>query len=129
MAVLQMQRISICALKKDRKSILETLQRRGVVRRFSRLLHQLVDIQTVALRRRNAAGGGVRLFQKTHFLQLAHLVADGGGGTRKRMPLGQCLGADWLGCADIIADDGLEDLLFSFRKLHLSGLLSCVKTG
>lgn len=31
MAVLQMQRISICALKKDRKSILETLQRRGVV--------------------------------------------------------------------------------------------------
>ncbi|MBC3937300.1 MULTISPECIES: V-type ATP synthase subunit I [Anaerotruncus] len=31
MAVLQMQRISICALKKDRKSILEALQRRGVV--------------------------------------------------------------------------------------------------
>ena len=31
MAVLQMQRISICALKKDRKQILETLQRRGVV--------------------------------------------------------------------------------------------------
>lgn len=31
MAVLQMQRISICALKKNRKQILETLQRRGVV--------------------------------------------------------------------------------------------------
>ncbi len=31
MAVLQMQRINICALKKDRKAILETLQRRGVV--------------------------------------------------------------------------------------------------
>ncbi len=31
MAVLQMQRINICALKKDRKQILETLQRRGVV--------------------------------------------------------------------------------------------------
>ena len=31
MAVLQMQRISLCALKKDRKAILETLQRRGVV--------------------------------------------------------------------------------------------------
>lgn len=31
MAVLQMQRISICALKKNRKAILETLQRRGVV--------------------------------------------------------------------------------------------------
>ena len=29
MAVLQMQRISLCALKKDRKAILETLQRRG----------------------------------------------------------------------------------------------------
>lgn len=31
MAVLQMQRISICALKKNRKQILETLQQRGVV--------------------------------------------------------------------------------------------------
>lgn len=31
MAVLQMQRISICALKKDRKPILEALQRYGVV--------------------------------------------------------------------------------------------------
>ena len=31
MAVLQMQRIGICALKKDRKQILEVLQRRGVV--------------------------------------------------------------------------------------------------
>ena len=31
MAVLQMQRIYICALKKDRKAILELLQRRGVI--------------------------------------------------------------------------------------------------
>ena len=31
MAVLQMQRITICALKKDRKQILEFLQRRGVI--------------------------------------------------------------------------------------------------
>ncbi|WMJ88805.1 V-type ATP synthase subunit I [Anaerocolumna sp. MB42-C2] len=31
MAVLQMQRICICALKKDRKKILELLQRRGIV--------------------------------------------------------------------------------------------------
>ena len=31
MAVLQMKRISICALKKDRKAILELLQRRGIV--------------------------------------------------------------------------------------------------
>lgn len=31
MAVLQMQRVSICALKKDRKAILETLQSMGVV--------------------------------------------------------------------------------------------------
>lgn len=31
MAVLQMQRISICALRKDRKKILECLQRQGVV--------------------------------------------------------------------------------------------------
>ena len=31
MAVLQMQRVSICALKKDRKSILERLQSVGVM--------------------------------------------------------------------------------------------------
>ena len=31
MAVLQMQRISVCALKKDRKKILELLQQKGVV--------------------------------------------------------------------------------------------------
>ena len=31
MAVLQMQRISICALKKDRKAILEKLQSMGVM--------------------------------------------------------------------------------------------------
>ena len=31
MAVLQMKRINICALKKDRKPVLELLQRRGVV--------------------------------------------------------------------------------------------------
>ena len=31
MAVLQMQRMSICALKKDRKAILEKLQHMGVM--------------------------------------------------------------------------------------------------
>ena len=31
MAVLQMQRVSICALKKDRKAILEKLQALGVM--------------------------------------------------------------------------------------------------
>ena len=31
MAVLQMQRVSICALKKDRKAILEKLQTLGVM--------------------------------------------------------------------------------------------------
>ena len=31
MAVLQMQRISICALKRDRKAILEDLQAMGVI--------------------------------------------------------------------------------------------------
>lgn len=31
MAVLPMQRVNLCALKKDRKKILEMLQRRGVI--------------------------------------------------------------------------------------------------
>ena len=38
MAVLQMQRISICALKRDRKAILENLQSMGVIE-----MNQIVD--------------------------------------------------------------------------------------
>ena len=33
MAVMQMQRVSICALKRDRKAILEKLQTMGVMER------------------------------------------------------------------------------------------------
>ena len=35
MAVLQMQRISICALKKDRKAILEKIQSMGIMETVS----------------------------------------------------------------------------------------------
>ena len=70
-------------------------QRRGVVRRFSRLLHRLVDIQTVPAAkecgRREVCG-----FPETHFLQLAHSLRMVAEEENKRMPLGQCLGADWL---------------------------------
>ena len=38
MSVLQMQRISICALKKDRKAILEKIQTMGIME-----MNQIVD--------------------------------------------------------------------------------------
>ena len=40
MSVLQMQRISICALKKDRKAILEKIQTMGIME-----MNQIVDVE------------------------------------------------------------------------------------
>ena len=44
MAVLQMRRVSICALKKDRKEILEKLQAMGVME-MSQILEEETDFQ------------------------------------------------------------------------------------
>ena len=46
MAVLQMQRISICALKKNRKAILEKLQSMGVME-VSQFLEEDEDFQII----------------------------------------------------------------------------------
>lgn len=51
MAVLQMQRISICALKKDRKEILETLQRMAVME-----INDILDEDDVDFCRTDTAG-------------------------------------------------------------------------
>ena len=44
MAVLQMQRITICALKKDRKQLLEFLQRKGVVEITNEISEDIVKM-------------------------------------------------------------------------------------
>ena len=51
MAVLQMQKISICALKKDRKAVLEKLQRMKVME-----ISQILEIPESTVRTRLARG-------------------------------------------------------------------------
>lgn len=48
MAVLQMQRISVCALKNDRKEILDFLQRQGIIEIQDRILEDSVFTKTDA---------------------------------------------------------------------------------
>ena len=50
MAVLQMQKISICALKKDRKAVLEKLQRMKVME-ISQILEEDPDFTTMDTRK------------------------------------------------------------------------------
>ena len=66
MAIMQMQRIQICALKKDRKRILELLQRRGIVEIDERIepdaLFTRTDTsQTMAVFAKNAASAAEAL--------------------------------------------------------------------
>ena len=66
MAIMQMQRIQICALKKDRKKILELLQRRGIVEIDERiepdaLVTKTDTSQTSAVFAKNAAAAAEAL--------------------------------------------------------------------
>ena len=65
------------------------------------LFHQLVDVEPVALRRRDAPGGGVRLLEIAHLLKIGQLVAHGGGADLAGHLLDDGLGANRLGGGDI----------------------------
>ena len=56
-------------------------------------LHELVDIEPIALGGGNPAGGGVGLLQIAHLHQIRQLVADGGGADPAGHLLGNGLGA------------------------------------
>ena len=76
------------------------------------VLHQLVDVQPVPGRRRDASGGGVRLLQISERRQLCHLVADGRGGKIHVRHLRNGLGRHRLRRADVKIHDRTQDLLF-----------------
>ena len=82
------------------------------------VLHELVDIQPVALGRRDTPGGGVGLLQIAHLLQVRQLVAHGGGADLAGHPLHNGLGADGLGRLDVALGDDLQYLLFSICHFH-----------
>ena len=82
------------------------------------LLHQLVDVEPVALGRGDAPGGGVGLLQQAHGLQIRHVVADGGRGDLHTDAVGNGLGAYRLRRLDIALDDGAENPFFPFSQIH-----------
>ena len=80
--------------------------------------HQFIDIQPVAERGRNPTRRGMRLFQVAHFLKLAHLVADSGGGIINTGHGCESLGSNRFCGQHIFADDCFQDLFFALGKLH-----------
>ena len=40
------------------------------------MLHQLIDVEAVSLITRDTTGGGMRLHDVAHFLEIAHLITD-----------------------------------------------------
>ena len=82
-------------------------------------LHQLVDVQPVALGRGHAPRRGVGLLQIAHLHQIRQLVAHGGGADLVGHPLHNGLGADRLGRPDVLLRDDLQYLLFSIRQFHI----------
>ena len=61
MAVLQMQRVSICALKKDRKAILERLQSLGIME-----VSQLAEEEDEIFQRMDTTGPRLSFEKKAH---------------------------------------------------------------
>ena len=79
-------------------------------------LHQLVDIEPVALGGGHPPGGGVGLLQIAQLHQIRQLVADGGGAHAHLG--GNGLGAHRLRRGHVILHHGLQDLLFSLTEFH-----------
>ena len=82
------------------------------------LLHQLVDVQAIALGGRNPSGGGMGLFQIAHLRQIRQLIADGGGADAASHLRGDGFGAHRLRGADIILNDDFQYLLFPICEIH-----------
>ena len=82
-------------------------------------LHQLVDIQPVALGGGDPSGGGVGLFQIAHLRQVRQLVADGGGTDLAGHSLGDGLGAHRLRRRHIFLHHDLQYLFFSIGQFHI----------
>ncbi len=72
MAVLKMQRISICALKKDRKAILEKLQSLGVVE-INHVIEEDEDFKKMDTAGQKAVSRKRRLWQNRRSIFLINM--------------------------------------------------------
>ena len=92
-----------------------------------RALHEAVDIKPVRLVGWDAPGGGVRLFEIPHLLEVGHLVADRCGGKADICMLCNRAGTDRRSGHDIIVNNRLQDLHFSCIQFHSgSSFPACV---
>ena len=86
-------------------------------------LHQLVDIQPVALGGGHPPGGGVGLLQIAQLRQVRQLVADGGGADAAHLR-GDGLGTHRLCGTDVVLHHHFQYLLFPVREFHKKHLWS-----
>ena len=89
-----------------------------LLRRQSLALHQLVDVQPVALGGRHTSRGGVGLLQIAQLHQIRQLVADGGGADLAGHLFHDGLGAHRLGGVDVAFHHDLQYLLFAVCQFH-----------
>ena len=81
-------------------------------------LHQLVDVQPVALGRGNPARRGVGLLQVAQLREVRQLVADSGGAEVPAHGLSNELGAHRFGGVNVPLGDHLQYLLLSGGQFH-----------
>ena len=79
-------------------------------------LHELVDVEPVALGGRHPPGGGVGLLQIAQLHQIRQLIAHGGGAHAYLR--GDGLGTHRLRGRHVILHHGLQYLLFPLTELH-----------
>ena len=85
-----------------------------VGRRQTRLAGQLLHIEAIGLRGRNASGRGVRLLQKSGVGQIGHDVANGGGAQVLAIIARQRARSNRLARGDVGLHDGGQDFAFAF---------------
>ena len=90
----------------------------GLLDRQAVIVHQLVDIDAVALGGGDPPCGGMGLLQQAQLLQVRHLVADSGRGDVQAGRGGHGLGAHRLRRLDIVFDDGAEDFFLPVAQVH-----------
>src|SRR4029079_9164079 len=79
---------------------------------------ELLGVDPVAVLRRHAAGGGVRVAEQTERLELGELATYGGRGHVEARPLDERLRPDRLPGRDVLLDDASQDLALARRQLH-----------
>ena len=88
----------------------------GKARRFQ----QMIDVEPIGLYRRDSPRGGVRLVEVAKLLEVAHLVADRGGGEADAGLARNGARSHGHGRGDVVVDDRLKNQKLSIVQRHLA---------